>query len=242
MKQSAFLSSAAILLLMLFSCNSGSDDKSSDATKDSAATVTTPAPPPLPAKPVITLLIKHKVVNFDKWFVSYEAHDSVRMSYGLHNFVVGRGTKDSNTVVVALRVDDTAKAKEFVAAPALKERMQKAGVTGPTAFMYIINRWHDSTTDATTDRIIINHHVKDYDAWKKVFDSDKQARMDAGMTDRAVSQSIDDPNFVSVVFVINDTKKATGFMNSKDLKDKMTEAGVVGPPDIFMYHVVKQYQ
>jgi len=30
-------------------------------------------------------------------------------------------------------------------------------------------------------------------------------------------------------------------MNSKDLKDKMKEAGVVGAPDVFMYHVVKQY-
>ena len=241
MKQSAFLSSAAIMLLMLFSCNSGSDNKSTDATKDSVAAVTTPEPPPPPAKPAITMLIKHKVANFDKWFAAYEAHDSVRMSYGLHNFVVGRGTKDSNIVVVALRVDDTIKAKEFAAAPALKERMQKAGVTGPTAFMYIINRWHDSTTDAVTDRVIINQHVKNYDSWKKVFDSHKQARIDAGMTDRAVSQSIDDPNFVSVVIVINDMKKATDFINSKDLKDKMAEAGVVGPPDIFFYHVVKEY-
>lgn len=240
MKQSNFLSSVAILLLMLFSCNSGSNDKSADVTKDSVAAVTTPPPPP-PARPAITLLIKHKVANFNKWFASYEAHDSLRMSFGLHNFVVGRGMKDTNTVVVALRVDDTTKAKEFEAAPELKERMKKAGVIGPTAFMYIINRWHDTTTDVVTDRVIVNQHVKDYDVWKKVFDSHKQARTDAGMTDRAVSQSIDDPNFVSVVIVINDMKKATDFMNSKDLKDKMAEAGVVGPPDVFMYHVVKQY-
>ena len=156
--------------------------------------------------------------------------------------MVGRGIKDSNTVVVALHVDDTTKAKQFAMAPALKERMQKAGVTGPTTFLYVINRWHDSTTDAANDRVIINQHVKDYDAWEKVFDSHLQARKDAGMTDRAVSQSIDDPNFVSVVFAISDMKKATDFMNSKDLKDKMKDAGVVGPPDVFMYHVVKQYQ
>jgi len=242
MKHSKFFQTAAILLLTLFSCNSGSNDKSTDTTKDSAATVATPAPPPPPAKPAFTLLIKHKVANFDKWLASYEAHDSVRMSYGLHNFVVGRGIKDSNTVVVALRVDDTAKAKQFAGAPELKDRMKKAGVTGPTSLMYIVNRWHDTTTDAATDRVIINQHVKDYDAWKKVFDSHIQARKDAGMTDRAVSQSIDDPNFVSVVMIISDMKKATDFMNSKDLKDKMAEAGVVGPPDVFVYHVIKQYQ
>ena len=36
-------------------------------------------------------------------------------------------------------------------------------------------------------------------------------------------------------------QKAEAFMASKDLKDKMAEAGVVGPPDIFFYKVVQQY-
>jgi hypothetical protein len=240
MKQIKFLSSAAIIIVMLFSCNSGGNSSTSNTNKDSTATMT-PAPPPTPAPPAITMLIKQKVANFAKWFPGYEAHDSMRVASGLHNFVVGRGIKDSNLVLVALHVDDTTKAKEFATSPGLMEAMKKAGVIGKPTIFYSINRFHDTTTDQSTERAIITFKVKDYDAWKKVFDGDKQDRMNAGITDRAINQYIDDPNMVSLVMAIADMKKAEDFMQRKELKHRMDSAGVVGPPDVYFYHVVKQY-
>ena len=242
MKQSKFLSSAAIIMLMLFSCNSGGNKSttstSTDSTmKDSSTTITQATPAP----PAIIVLVKQKVANFAKWFPVYEAHDSVRVAYGLHNFVVGRGIKDSNTVMVALHVDDTIKAKEFAMSPGLMEAMKKAGVIGKPTFIYVVNRFHDSTTDASTDRVIANFKVKDYDFWKSVFDGDKQDRMNAGITDRAIGQYIGDPHMVSLVMAIADMKKAGDFLNTKELKHRMDSAGVVGAPDVFFYHVVKQY-
>ena len=240
MKQFKFFSAAGLIMLMLFSCNSNSDQNTTAATsKDSSAP--TPTQPAAPAKPAITMLIKHKVANFDKWFPAYEGHDSVRQSYGLHNFVVGRGIKDSNMVLVALHVDDTAKAVEFSKMPALKASMEKAGVVGAPTITYMVNQWRDSTTDASITRVIINQKVKDWDTWKKAFDDHKPARVAAGLTDRSVSQALGDPHSVSVVLVVNDMKKAEDFMHSKDLKDKMMEAGVEGAPDIFFYRVIKQY-
>lgn len=245
MKQSKFLSSAAIVMLMLFSCNSGSNKSttttSTDSTMMTSSTTMTQAPPATPAPPAMTLLIKQKVANFAKWFPGYEAHDSFRVAYGLHNFVVARGIKDSNTVMVALHVDDTTKAKEFAMSPGLKEAMTKAGVIGKPTFIYTINKFKDDATDASTDRAIINLKVKDYDFWKGVFDGDKQDRMNAGITDRAISQYIGDPHMVSLVLAIADMKKAGEFMQSKELKHRMDSAGVVGAPDVFFYHVVKQY-
>lgn len=244
MKQFKFLSSTAIVMLMLFSCNSGSNEKTTSTDSITAATVTDTTKqmqPEKPAMPAMTLLVRHKVANFNKWMTAYEGHDSARVAYGLHNFVVGRSIKDSNMVMVALHMDDTAKAREFTMLPDLKAAMKKAGVLGTPTFMYAVNRWHDNSTDASTTRVLVNQKVKDYDAWKKVFDSHKQARMDAGLTDRAVSQFINDPHMVSVVLVVNDMKKAEDFMHSKDLKDKMAEAGVEGTPDIFFYRVVKQW-
>jgi hypothetical protein len=242
MKQLKFLSSAAIVMLMLFSCNSGSNDKTTDTTKtDTTATATTETKPEIPATPRMTMLIKHKVANFDKWLPAYEGDDSARVSHGLHNFVVSRGIKDSNMVMVALHMDDTTKAREFSMLPDLKATMRKAGVVGAPKFTYTISQWYDSATSSSTTRVMINQKVKDWDAWKKVFDSHKQARMDAGLTDRAVSQAVGDPHMVSVVLALNDMKKAEDFIKSKDLKDKMTEAGGEGAPDIFFYHVVKQY-
>ncbi|MEO8413316.1 MAG: hypothetical protein ABI472_06635 [Ginsengibacter sp.] len=246
MKQSKFLSCLAIIMVMLFSCNSGGNESTTSTNKDSSMKDSTamvpPPPPPTPAPPVMTMLIKQKVANFAKWFPGYEAHDSMRVAYGLHNFVVARGIKDSNTVMVALHVDDTAKAKQFSMSPGLMDAMKKAGVMGKPTFIYTENRFHDVTTDASTERAIINFKVKDYDTWEKVFDGDKQDRMNAGITDRAISQYLGDPHMVSLVMAITDMKKAEDFMHTKELKHRMDSAGVVGPPDVFFYHVVKQYQ
>ena len=155
--------------------------------------------------------------------------------------MVARGIKDSNIVLVALRVDDTAKAKQFAMSPWLMKAMKKGGVIGKPTISYTINTFHDDATNPSTEREVIKFKVKDYDTWKKVFDGDKQDRMNAGMTDRAISQYLGDPNMVSLVFAISDMKKATDFLQTKALKHRMDSAGVVGQPDVFIYHVVKEY-
>jgi hypothetical protein len=243
MKLSRFFATTAVALstlLFLSSCNNSSDEKKADETKTDATAVQ-PAEPATPAKPANVLIIKHKVANFTKWMALYESHDSARLAYGLHNYVVSRGAKDTNMVMVALRMDDANKAKEFAAMPDLKERMKKGGVLGMPAFNYLDVQMLDNSTNASASRVMIWHKVKDWDAWKKEFDSHKQVRMDAGLTDRALAYSVGDNHMVSIVAVVNDMKKAEAFMISKDLKDKMTAAGVEGPPAIFFYNVVKSY-
>ena len=43
------------------------------------------------------------------------------------------------------------------------------------------------------------------------------------------------------VFAVADVAKAKAFMNSDDLKHRMNEAGVEGPPDVFMYKIAQRY-
>ena len=221
MKQFKFLSAITFMAgsLLFSSCNG--DETKTDETKVSSDT-TAVTKMEAPAKPGNILIIRQKVANYSKWKPVYDSHDSVRLAYGLHNNLVARGIKDSNMVMVVLQMDDAAKAKQFAALPDLKAAMQRGGVIGAPTFLYI-------------------DKVKDWDAWKKSFDSHKQARVDAGMTDRAIGYAVDDPTMVTVAFIIHDMQKAQAFMASKDLKDKMAEAGVVGPPDIFFYNVVQQY-
>lgn len=225
--------------LVLASCNN--DEPKTEVTTDSTANKnTTVVAPETPAGPTNIVLVRHKVANFSKWKAGYDSHDSVRLAAGLHNFVIGRGIEDSNTVLVALRADDMAKAKEFSADPKLKEVMQKGGVVGMPDKKFVSIQTLE-TSQAVLTRIIVTHKVKDWDAWKKVFDSHKQARLDAGLADRGVGYSVDDKNMVTVVFNVTDMAKAKAFFTSQDLKDKMAEAGVEGKPDIFMYNVVQTY-
>ncbi len=238
MTQFKFLSAVTLMAGSLFfsSCN-GDETKTDDTTVTDTTAVTKME---TPAKPGNILIIRHKVANFAKWKVAYDSHDSTRLAYGLHNNLVARGIKDSNMVMVVLQMDDTAKAKQFAALPDLKAAMQKGGVVGAPTFRYIDMQFRDTSNSEPT-RVIVTHKVKDWDAWKKSFDSHKQTRVDAGLTDRAIGYAAGDPTTVTVAFIIHDMQKAEAFMASKDLKDKMAEAGVVGPPDIFFYKVVQQY-
>lgn len=246
MKQFKFLAAIPIIMAFVFiSCNNAADDKKADTTTTPATDSTKPKPaePAAPMKPANFAVIMHKVANYAKWLPLYESDDSARKASGLTNYVLGRGLgKDSNMVLVALKMADVAKAKEFSNSPALKEKMKKGGIIGAPTVSFSEAVWNDTSTLAPSiPRLRITHQVKDWDIWKKHFDSGKQVRMDAGLIDRVVSHGIDDNHMVGLVFAITDMAKAKAFMASKDLKDRMAAAGVVGAPTFFYYTVAKKY-
>jgi hypothetical protein len=232
-------------MLFLSSCNSGenkkADEKTADTSKAKTDTTATVPVATAPSGPTSIMTVKAKVANYVKWKASYEANDSVRLANGLHKYVIARGTEDSNMILVAMRMDDADKAKQFGASPGLKARMKKAGVIGPPTIDYLSSVMNDTTAIQQTVRLMVKHKVKDWDAWKKVFDSHKQARMDAGLTDRVVAYTVGDNHSVTLVFAVADVDKAKAFMNSKDLKDKMKEGGVEGPPNFFFYRIAAKY-
>src|SRR6185369_8467007 len=107
-----------------FSCN-GNEEKKDEAkveetvkTTDSLNVVT---PPPPVFTPFKLLLVKHAVADFDKWKAGYMAHDSMRNAYGISHYRMGRGLDDPKMVIVADKITDVAKAKEFAASASLKD-------------------------------------------------------------------------------------------------------------------------
>jgi hypothetical protein len=242
MKHFRFLATVFVATGTLFlgSCNSGKDKKADEKMPDSTATTTETAVT-TPSGPTSIMIIRHKVANYAKWKTGYESHDSFRLASGLHNYVIGRGIEDSNTLLVAVKMDDVEKAKAFAASPDLKAKMKEVGVTGVQVIDFLESVMNDTTAIQATARVMIRSKVKDWDAWKKSFEGHKQARMDAGLTDRVISYTVGDNHNVTLVFAVADMDKAKAFMNSQDLKDKMKEAGVDGPPDIFFYKIAKKY-
>jgi hypothetical protein len=246
MKPFQFLATAcaAGCLTFLVSCNS-STDKTAEADTTAAKVDTIAAapltPPPAPAAPAKIVVITQKVANYAKWKTAYDGHDSVRLAHGLHNYVVARSLTDSNNVMVALRMDDIEKAKEFGASKNLKDVMKSAGVIGAPTIDYTESVWEDNATISQTQRVRVKVKVKDWDAWRKDFDGDKQARIDAGLIDRVVAHSLGDDHQVSVVFAITDMAKAKAFMSSEYLKNRMKLSGVEGPPSSFFFDIVERH-
>ncbi len=248
MKHVKFLAAITIAGTLFFSsCNSGGEKKAdesstdtSTAKTDTTATTTTMATTPS-GGPTSIMTVKARVANYAKWKASYESNDSMREANGLHKYLIARGTEDSNMVLVANRMDDVDKAKQFASSAALKERMKKAGITGAPTIDFLTAVMNDTTAIQQTVRLMVKHKVKDWDAWKKVFDSHKQARMDAGLTDRVLAHTVGDDHRVTIVFAVADMTKAKAFINSKDLKDKMKEGGVEGAPSFFFYKIAAKY-
>lgn len=234
---------AGFAAVAFFSCT-GNEVKttSSTDTVSSVATDTLASQTPAPSGPFNMMLIKHKVADFNKWKPIFDSHESARAAMGLHSYVVGRGVdNDSNTVFIALRMDDVEKAKAFAKDTALKARMKESGVRGEPTFNYTTIEWMDSSRVANTLRLVSSYKVKDWDTWKTAFEANRQWRLDNGLMDRVEAHDVDDKNMVTIAFAVRDAEKAKAFMSSAERKKRMAEAGVIGQPTTFYYHVVQKY-
>ena len=76
------------------------------------------------------VLVRSKVLNFETWKKSYEAHLSVRQEYGLTEEHLLRGAEDPNDVVLLFKASSLDRAKAFLANPSVGEVIEKSGVVG----------------------------------------------------------------------------------------------------------------
>jgi quinol monooxygenase YgiN len=78
--------------------------------------------------------------------------------------------------------------------------------------------------------LLIQHHVKDYAEWKKVFDSVSSLRKASGELSAQVYRSVSDPNSLTTINKWDSLANAQKFAQSPDLKAAMEKAGVEGAP------------
>ncbi len=242
MKQLKFLSIIGIAFVFLFSSCGGDETKTTDTavTADSTATIAT-AESTIITTPENIMVVRHKVSDFAKFKTSYDAHDSLRLASGIHSYVIGRGMDDSNMVMVAVKAEDMTKAKAFAKDPSLKAAMQKSGVVGAPSISFTTVVYQDMSQNMSDLRSMTTFTVKDWDAWKTAFESNRQLRTDNGVTDRAYGYDADDNHKVTLVVGINDTAKANAYWKSDIIKQKRAESGVVGEVKRFIYRVVAKY-
>jgi hypothetical protein len=245
MKQSRFAGLLFCTALVFFLTSCGGSDNEKKVAADSTATKTNAVTPPVNTiitTPVNMVIVTHKVANFAKWMASYGEHDSARLASGLHSYVIGRGMKDTNMVMVVVKADDMAKAKAFIKDPNLKKAMQKGGVTGAPMISFLTTTWQDTVIlSPGTLRSRTTFTVKDWDAWVKSFEEGKQERMDNGITDRVIAHDADDNKKVSLVTAVMDTAKAFAYYKSDALKKRRAASGVIGEPARFLFTIVKRY-
>jgi hypothetical protein len=80
--------------------------------------------------------------------------------------------------------------------------------------------------------MMIHHKVKDYGAWRPIYDAHEKSRATAGITNAKVFRRAEDPNDLVILADVADVAKARSWSTSEDLKSAMQKAGVLGPPTI----------
>jgi len=253
MNQHRFISLlfSTAMMLFLISCGGGgsSEEKSTTdttAAKTDTTTATTPAPQPqtssVSTTPQDVMVVTHKVKDFAKWKMVYDGDDSNRLASGIHSFVIARGFPDSNTVIVTTKIDDQQKAKAFGNSASLKKAMQKGGVVGAPTIRMSTLMYLDLSTISTDLRVRTYITVKDWDKWKKAFDSTRALNDDIGLKLRAYGHDIADNHKVMIVSAVTDTAKARAYFKGDVSKQRRMASGVVGEPQRTMYRVVQIYQ
>jgi len=80
--------------------------------------------------------------------------------------------------------------------------------------------------------IIVQHTVRDFDAWKTVFDGHEDIRRRHGATGHQLYRGFEDPNEVTVINHFPSKEQADAFAADPSLKEAMERGGVTSEPRI----------
>jgi hypothetical protein len=84
-----------------------------------------------------SMLIRHKVQDYDRWRPLFDEHGSVRKNYGLKGGYLMRNADNPNEIILYFEVEDLARAREFAQLDNLREVMQKGGVADQPDVFFI---------------------------------------------------------------------------------------------------------
>jgi len=80
--------------------------------------------------------------------------------------------------------------------------------------------------------LIVQHTVRDYDAWKPVFDEHEGVRVRYGCQGHTIYRDADDPNSLTLLFRYESRERADEFMRDPSLREAMERSGVISEPSI----------
>ena len=80
--------------------------------------------------------------------------------------------------------------------------------------------------------MLVQHKVKDFNEWKKVYDSVLDLRKSNGELSDNIYRDANNPNSLTILFKWDSLENAKKYSQSPELKEAMQEAGVEGPPNV----------
>jgi hypothetical protein len=97
-------------------------------------------------------------------------------------------------------------------------------------------------TIVTTPQLmaLIKHKIRDYAAWKSVYDAHDSARLANGLHSFVIGRGVQDSMEILVAMKADDLEKAKAFAKDPGVKEKMKKGGVISAPEISFIRVMWQ--
>lgn len=83
-------------------------------------------------------------------------------------------------------------------------------------------------------KVIVQHHVADYDRWYPVFTEHGDVRRQHGATGHSLSREVADPSSLVIVNEFATLEGARAFSQDPSLPAVMARAGVDSPPQVWI--------
>jgi quinol monooxygenase YgiN len=182
---------------------------------------------------MVTLVVFHNVRGYESWKPVFDAHEGVRRSHGELEHRVYQGADDRNRVIVHNDFPSEEAARGFMTDPSLPAAMKQAGIVGEP-WLGLIERV-DAAVYADGDvgiTVAVHHRVRDYEAWKPVFDDHEAVRREHGALGHRVFRSLADPLAIVIHNDFPSAEAAAAFGDDPSLPEAMARGGVEGEPGI----------
>ncbi len=83
-----------------------------------------------------SMFLKLRVADYTKWKPVFDGREATRREMGFTAHSLHRDSDEPNVVIIAFRVRDLGRAKEYAASDALRAAMEQAGVQGSPEFWF----------------------------------------------------------------------------------------------------------
>ena len=182
---------------------------------------------------MVTLVVFHHVADYESWKTVFDEHERVRREYGQLEHRVFRAVDDPNRVVVHNDFPTEEAGRGLMNDPSLPAAMKRAGVTDEPWLGLIERvdrkRYAEGPVGVT---MAVHHRVRDYEAWKRVFDEHEDVRRSYGQLEHRIYHPLGDPLQLVVHNDFPTVQAAESFGADPSLPEAMQRAGVEGEPGI----------
>jgi quinol monooxygenase YgiN len=182
---------------------------------------------------MVTLVVHHFVEDFDTWKPVFDGHEDVRRGHGEVEHRIYQDIHNRNRVVVHNDFPTTEGAEAFASDPSLPGVMARAGIVGEPGIgiaQLVEESWYaDGTVGVTA---VVHHPVRDYAAWKLVFDEHESVRRAHGALAHRIYRYPGDEKSVVIHNDFPSEAAVDAFVADPSLKDAMERGGVEGEPGL----------